>query len=93
MATIKDTFSKKCWCCGEVFGEDLLSRKTYHHAIPRRLRPISNIKVAVCQSCHYKINDHDAIYKKAFMSLKSRIDKTIKYVQKKTKQNEEPKDL
>jgi len=39
------------------FNQDvLLERKTYHHSIPKVFRPKFNVKVPVCQECHYAMN-------------------------------------
>jgi len=46
-----------CWRCARDFNKDvLLERKTYHHSIPRAFKPKFNVKIPVCQECHYDMN-------------------------------------
>lgn len=43
----------KCWRCGTT--ENI----TNHHAIPQRMKPLKNVIVPICQSCHNEINMQD----------------------------------
>ncbi len=43
----------KCWMCGKY------KRLTSHHALPRHQKPVNNILIPLCQSCHNKINKED----------------------------------
>jgi len=66
--TIQDD---KCWLCGKKFNKEVRKdRRTYHHAFPQRYNSIINLKVPICQGCHDEINKEDAIYKRAYNSLK-----------------------
>lgn len=43
----------KCWVCG------VRNKKSMHHTIPQHLKPVKNVIVPVCDSCHHKINVSD----------------------------------
>ena len=45
----------ECWLCGTKEG------LTKHHAIPLRLKPLKNLVIPVCRSCHDKINKDDML--------------------------------
>lgn len=45
---------KTCWVCGKE-----KENMTTHHALPNNLKPINNILVPVCESCHKRINIED----------------------------------
>jgi len=63
-----------CWRCGRDFNQDvLLERKTYHHAIPQVYSPKYNVKLPVCQECHYDINP---LNDKAILAFIKRMKKT-----------------
>jgi len=41
-----------CWRCGTTKGI------TRHHVIPKAMKPIHNIKIPLCDSCHVELNEH-----------------------------------
>ena len=57
-----------CFICGRIFDEKI--KKTFHHSIPQRLKPVNNVKVPVCADCHIKQNAEDNTYKRYFHALK-----------------------
>lgn len=62
-----DEKGKNCWRCGIEFdNSDLMKRKTYHHSIADRYNPLINLKVPVCQKCHYEMNKDELFYKKVY---------------------------
>jgi hypothetical protein len=88
--TIKDD---KCWLCDKTFNKEvLLDRRTYHHAFPKRYHPVMNIKIPLCQECHYNINKEDEIYKKAYNTLRGMFLATEKSLGEKFKKDEDGKD-
>jgi len=63
-----------CWRCGIDFNpEVLMERKTYHHSIPKLFKPKYNIKIPVCQECHYAINP---INEKIILAFLKRLKKS-----------------
>ena len=65
--TIKDDI---CWICKKKFDNTNLGKRSYHHAIERRYKPIKNFKLPLCQRCHYNINTEDAIYRKRYNMIR-----------------------
>ena len=70
-----------CWRCGRDFNREvLLERKTYHHAIAQLFKPKFNVKIPVCQECHYDINPTN---EKMMVSFLKKMRKTIdKFLEK-----------
>ena len=70
----KDSIKVKddvCWICGKTFSyETYKAKRTYHHSIPTRYKPIFNILIPICQECHNKINREDMIYMRAYNSIR-----------------------
>ena len=61
------------WCTGiECWRCNAVTDITYHHAIPKHLRPFKNVIVPMCEPCHEEINAAD------FLGLRSFATK-IKY--------------
>jgi 5-methylcytosine-specific restriction endonuclease McrA len=68
-----------CWRCGKMFVAEIYDdRKTHHHSIPRRFKPLRNILVPICQSCHNEINKTEGKCKYALLRLKNIIVKRVK---------------
>lgn len=46
-----------CWICGAQSGADV--KITNHHAIPRTFKPVCNVIIPICETCHEEINKQD----------------------------------
>lgn len=63
-----------CWVCGKKKGEPGVEM-TLHHAIPKRMKPRSNVQISVCRTCHDEIHAED------FPGLKGMVYKAMKKIQ------------
>jgi len=71
-----------CWQCGKEFDNSTPNlKKTFHHVIPVRYKPILNLKLPLCKGCHNKQNNEDKIYKRYYFMLKGIFDGTYKKLQ------------
>ena len=85
--------SVHCYSCGiQMTKNKPESQKTDHHAIPEELRPLRNVIIPICRSCHRKIHqDSQAMnpkklkilrkvkaMKKHYGSIEDGFDKIIK---------------
>jgi len=78
--TIQD---EKCWICDKKFNKEIYeNRRTYHHAFPQRYKPKTNVKIPICQNCHNEINKEDAIYKRAYHTIRGMFLLTEKKIAK-----------
>jgi 5-methylcytosine-specific restriction endonuclease McrA len=60
-----------CWLCGRSFNkENYKESRTYHHSIPKRLKPKFNIEIPICKGCHSSINKEDTPYKRYYNNLR-----------------------
>lgn len=75
---------EQCFMCGNEFDDSSKENKrTWHHGIPQRLKPLLNVKIPICQKCHYFENNQDIKIKRLFISLKARADKVYNEFNKK----------
>lgn len=70
----------RCWVCNKKSKRS--QKLTYHHTLPKHLKPHRNVIVPVCQQCHNKINTTDVagLHKYAYKLKKEteELSKSIK---------------
>lgn len=82
-----------CWRCGKEFNKNILKdHKTYHHSIKQMWKPKYNIKLPICQDCHYEMNNEELQATKIIATAKTVITRLNKLINetadKKTKKDE-----